>query len=53
MKELILPLLTGIAVGALFSFFRLPIPAPSALAGILGVVGLYVGFVLVNYLLSR
>jgi len=49
MKELLLPLLTGLAVGCLFSLFRLPIPAPSALAGILGVVGIYIGFVIVNY----
>lgn len=50
MKELFLPLLTGLIVGCLFSLFRLPIPAPSALAGILGIVGIYIGFVIVNYL---
>jgi XapX domain-containing protein len=50
MKELFLPLLTGFTVGCLFSLFRLPIPAPSALAGILGIVGIYIGFVIVNYL---
>ena len=50
MKDLLLPLLTGLAVGCLFSLFRLPIPAPSALAGILGIVGIYIGFVIVQLL---
>jgi XapX domain-containing protein len=43
MKEVILALLTGMVVGFLFSLFRLPIPAPPALAGIAGIVGVYLG----------
>lgn len=43
MKEVVLSLVTGIVVGFLFTLFRLPIPAPPALAGIAGIVGVYLG----------
>jgi len=42
----------GILVGAIFSFFKFPIPAPEALTGILGVVGLYLGMVMVRFLVD-
>ena len=41
-------LLTGLAVGILFSLLKLPIPAPPALAGILGIIGIWAGFAIVN-----
>lgn len=41
-------LLTGIIVGAVFSYFKLPIPAPPTLSGILGIIGLFLGYVLIN-----
>ncbi|WP_435194038.1 XapX domain-containing protein [Natronomonas sp. EA1] len=40
----ILALLTGTLAGALFAFFRVPIPAPPTISGILGIVGIYLGF---------
>jgi len=43
MKEVILSLLTGMVVGLLFAAMRLPIPAPPALAGVAGIVGIYLG----------
>lgn len=53
-KELTLSLLTGFGVGVLFSLLRLPIPAPPALAGILGIVGIYLGYMVVTfYMASR
>jgi XapX domain-containing protein len=42
--ELVLALLTGIFAGALFSAVRIPIPAPPNLPGILGIVGIYLGY---------
>lgn len=48
MKEVILATLTGIVVGGIFSFFRLPIPAPPTLAGIMGIIGIFIGYVLVK-----
>ena len=44
-----LALLTGIVAGAVFSFFQVPIPAPPNVAGILGIVGLFLGYRLVEY----
>jgi XapX domain-containing protein len=44
MKEVILALITGVIVGFLFALLKLPIPAPPALAGVTGIVGVYLGF---------
>ncbi|QCC52059.1 XapX domain-containing protein [Halapricum salinum] len=46
----VLALLTGIAAGALFRLFQVPIPAPPNLAGVLGIVGLFLGYRLVEHL---
>ncbi|AGK56076.1 hypothetical protein B1NLA3E_21690 [Bacillus sp. 1NLA3E] len=37
-------MVTGFFVGFIFALFKLPIPAPPALAGITGIVGIYLGF---------
>ena len=42
-------LFTGFICGAVFTFFNLPLPAPPVLAGIIGIVGIWVGFITVNY----
>ncbi|WP_079528335.1 XapX domain-containing protein [Halobacillus hunanensis] len=44
MKEVLFALLTGFVVGIIFAAFKLPIPAPPALAGVAGIVGIYLGF---------
>ncbi|MBM7551803.1 XapX domain-containing protein [Thalassobacillus pellis] len=44
MKEVIIALVTGFAVGFIFALFKLPIPAPPALAGVAGIIGIYLGF---------
>jgi XapX domain-containing protein len=44
MKEVFLALISGLVTGLLFAFLRLPIPAPPALSGIAGIVGIYLGF---------
>ncbi|MFD1020052.1 XapX domain-containing protein [Thalassobacillus hwangdonensis] len=44
MKEIIFALITGFIVGFLFAGFKLPIPAPPAFAGVVGIVGIYLGF---------
>ena len=41
---------TGAIVGALFTWLKLPIPAPPALPGILGIVGMYLGHITITYL---
>ena len=37
---------TGAIVGFLFAALKLPIPAPTALAGIMGILGIYLGYLL-------
>ncbi|MEH7383856.1 XapX domain-containing protein [Bacillus sp. JJ1521] len=50
MKEVLLALISGIIVGFLFALLKLPIPAPPALAGVTGVVGVYLGFKLFQWI---
>lgn len=40
----VLALLTGLVAGAVFSFLQVPIPAPPELPGVLGIVGIYLGY---------
>jgi len=48
MKELVLAFGTGVMVGVVFALFKLPIPAPPTLAGVLGIVGIYIGYLIVK-----
>lgn len=41
-------LFTGLVVGLLFGYFNLPIPAPVNLAGVAGIIGIYLGFTLLS-----
>lgn len=50
MKEIIFALLTGLVVGVVFALLKLPIPAPPAAAGVVGIVGIYLGFKLVAWI---
>lgn len=43
MKEVILSIIAGLAVGFLFKAFKLPLPAPPVLSGVMGIVGVYLG----------
>lgn len=45
----VLALLTGLLTGALFRFLNIPIPAPPELPGIMGIVGIYVGYKIIEY----
>ncbi|MFC4077282.1 XapX domain-containing protein [Salinithrix halophila] len=49
MKIYLLSLLTGGMVGLFFALLRLPIPAPPALSGILGIFGIYLGYKVVEW----
>ena len=53
MKLEILALITGIICGGVFSLLRLPIPAAPALAGILGIVGVWLGKVIIEFIKTR
>jgi XapX domain-containing protein len=40
--------LVGLVTGILYSWLRLPIPAPNVLGGILAIWGTYIGLVIVQ-----
>lgn len=40
----VLALLTGAILGGVFAYIQVPIPAPPELPGILGIVGIYLGY---------
>lgn len=48
--QLGLALLTGLFAGVLFSLLEIPIPAPPNLSGILGIIGIYLGYKGVEWL---
>ncbi|MEY7847878.1 XapX domain-containing protein [Natrarchaeobius sp. A-rgal3] len=45
----VLALLTGLLTGALFRFLNVPIPAPPELPGVVGIIGIYVGYKLIDH----
>ena len=44
MREAGLAILAGFLVGMVFAKLKLPIPAPPTLAGVMGIVGLFLGY---------
>lgn len=48
LKESLLALVTGGIVGFLFAKLRLPAPAPIAISGVLGILGITLGYLLGN-----
>jgi len=52
LREVIFAFLTGFITGVIFSLLRLPIPAPQSLAGVMGIVGLFAGYMLVKILIK-
>jgi XapX domain-containing protein len=47
-KTMLLSMLSGVALGAIFSFFKLPLPAPVTLAGVIGVFGVWLGYIIIE-----
>ncbi|MTI83562.1 MAG: XapX domain-containing protein [Firmicutes bacterium] len=45
MRDVILALLTGFVLGLIFCRLKLPVPAPPSLAGVMGIVGIFLGYV--------
>lgn len=46
-------LAVGLAVGFLFGFTKLPVPAPPTLAGVLGIAGITLGWQLGTWVMGR
>jgi XapX domain-containing protein len=53
MKEIVLSIVAGMAVGILFRFFKLPLPAPPVLSAVLGVFGVYFGGVVAEWIMGN
>ena len=51
MRDLIVSLAVGTAVGMVFAVMRLPVPAPPSVAGVMGILGIFIGYSLVKRLL--
>lgn len=49
-KISLLSLVTGSVVGIIFTALKLPLPAPPVLSGILGIVGIWFGSILYQWL---
>lgn len=49
MKEILLSTFTGMIVGVVFGLIKLPIPAPPTFASVMGVVGIFLGYMIVKY----
>ena len=45
----VLALVTGVLTGAVFRFLSIPIPAPPNVSGVLGIVGIYLGYVILDH----
>ncbi len=50
MREVVLTTLTGFVVGLIFARLKLPIPAPPGLAGVMGIVGIFLGYIVAERL---
>ncbi|WP_049923752.1 XapX domain-containing protein [Halopiger djelfimassiliensis] len=48
LELVVLGLLTGALTGVFFALFEVPIPAPPELPGLMGIVGIYLGYKLVR-----
>ncbi len=53
MNEVIMATLVGGLVGLVFGLVDLPIPAPPALSGVMGIVGIFRGYKVANYQLEN
>jgi len=51
-RDIFMTTLVGAVVGGVFSAFKLPIPAPPVFAGLMGIVGLWIGYAIVTKVLA-
>jgi len=49
MKLTLIALITGIITGGVFTLAKLPLPAPPTIAGIAGIVGIFAGSKIAEY----
>lgn len=44
----LMPFGTGFAVGFIFKLLKLPIPAPAVIEGVLGIIGIFIGYIILK-----
>lgn len=52
MRIVLIALGTGIATGAFFRALKLPLPAPPTAAGVAGIIGIFIGSKIMEYILK-
>jgi XapX domain-containing protein len=52
MKEILLATIAGLAVGILFKFLKLPLPAPPVFSAVMGVFGVWAGGMIADYIIK-
>jgi XapX domain-containing protein len=53
MMEILICLAVGLVIGAIFSLFKLPLPVPHGLGGVIGLIGMFAGGHIVAILIHR
>jgi XapX domain-containing protein len=53
MIELFICLAVGLVIGAIFGLFKLPLPVPHGLGGVIGLIGMFIGGHIVEMLIRR
>ncbi|WP_035025823.1 XapX domain-containing protein [Enterovibrio calviensis] len=53
MSEVLLAVVAGAVVGFFFSAIKLPLPAPPVISGIMGIVGIYLGGMAYQTMMTR
>lgn len=51
-KDIIMALAAGVIIGVVFKVIKLPLPAPPVFAGIMGIVGVYLGGKIMEYFIN-
>jgi XapX domain-containing protein len=51
MIELLICLVVGLVIGAVFGLFKLPLPVPHGLGGVIGLIGMFIGGQIVKILM--
>lgn len=52
MYQVVLSFVTGMFLGGIYTLLKLPLPAPTAFAGIMGILGVYAGYLVVFHFIK-
>lgn len=52
MVQILMAFIVGATVGVIFGLLKLPLPAPATFAGVMGIVGLFCGYLAISHFLN-